>query len=618
VGTPVPTDDLPAGTAVPDDDLPAASGNSATYVPPTMGGGNSWLDVIKGAPQAIASGFNRGVLDVAGIPMDTATNVANLAKAGIGYTDSKLTGQEPPAWTLPSDPADVTGTSAWLNKWAAKPAGGSIVNVTGDPQSYIDQGLNATYEQIGTGALGVAGEPAAAEFSAGKTAAMTPEEVVRANTPAEQSMGAAAASPRLANTSPELRQAIVGAAQRTGGAVNPDALARHIQADTLPVPVALTEGQALQDPMRLSTEQNLRGQQPDLAKRFNQQNGALVQNFQALRDQVGPDVYTTNPVEHGDTLIKAYQDKAATAEADIDAKYQALRDANGGKFPIDVKQLTTNVEQALHQNLLYEHAPTELGQLQSLAKNGNMTFEQFEAMRTNLARTMRSSTDGNERAAAGAIRQQMENLPLSGQTASLKPLADAARSAARTQFQALEADPAYKAAVAGSVSPDRFVQKFVIGAPRDQVAVMKQNLAHDPVAQQTMGVATVDHLRRSAGIDEMGNGNFSQAGFNKQRQALDPKLRTLVGPQVSETLEQLGDVARYTQAQPRGSFVNNSNTFVSQAAEHAKSLAEAAINAKTGGIPVASWARKAATGREGRAYVRKALAPGAGLGELKP
>ena len=36
----------------------------------------------------------------------------------------------------------------------------------------------------------------------------------------------------------------------------------------------------------------------------------------------------------------------------------------------------------------------------------------------------------------------------------------------------MEADPAYKAAINGTVPPDRFVQKFVIGAPRDQLGVM--------------------------------------------------------------------------------------------------------------------------------------------------
>src|SRR6185312_4145656 len=310
------------------------------------------------------------------------------------------------------------------------------------------------------------------------------------------------------------------------------------------------------------------------------------------------------------------QDKAAAADADIDAKYQALRDANGGKFPVDVKQLTENVENALHQDLLYEHAPKELGQLQSLAESGNMTFEQFEAMRTNLARTMRSSSNGNEVAAARVIRQQMEKLPMAGDASSLKPLADAARSAARKQSQTVEADPAYSAALSGKVPPDTFVRKFVTGGNRDDVATMQKNLSDNPVALQTMGVSTVDHLRRAAGIDDMGNGNFSQAGFNKQLQALAPKIKTLVGPKVADTLEQVGNVARYTQAQPRGSFVNNSNTLVGSLADHGGGLLEHAVNAQTGGIG-GTIARGMLKGRATNATIQRSLAPGAGLDQLQ-
>jgi hypothetical protein len=99
--------------------------------------------------------------------------------------------------------------------------------------------------------------------------------------------------------------------------------------------------------------------------------------------------------------------------------------------------------------------------------------------------------------------------------------------------------------------------------------------------------------------------------------ALDPKPRTLVGPEHAETLEQLGNVARYTQAQPRGSFVNNSNTFVASAAAHAADLVEGAVNAKMGGVPGATWVRSAVARRAQKKDVRRMLAPGAGFDVLE-
>jgi hypothetical protein len=453
------------------------------------------------------------------------------------------------------------------------------------------------------GAVGVEGAQAAINTAASK-----------------QSMGAAGAAPRLETLSPELQAGVRKAVQQTGGAVAPDVLTRHVEADSLPVKVQLTEGQATQNPQIISQEMNTRGRTPQMVERLSQQNKQLGDNLQALRDREGPEVFSTNEVEHGDTLIGAYKAKAATAEADIGAKYQALRDANGGQFPVDPKQLYDNAAAQLHDKLLFEHAPKELTQLESLASKGNMSFEQFEALRTNLARTMRSSSNGNEVAAAGVIRQAMEDLPLTGGAANLKPLADAARSAARTQFQAVDADPAYSAAISGKVPPDQFVRKFVTGpsATRDGVAQMRNMIGDDETARQTLAVAALDHLRKSAGIDAMGNGNFTQAGFNKALGALDPKLKSLVNPKTAEQLSTLGNVARYTQAQPRGSYVNNSNTFVAGLGEQAKGIAEGAANKilGVGVVPVGTMVREAAQKRAAAQATARSLEPGAGLTRL--
>jgi len=448
----------------------------------------------------------------------------------------------------------------------------------------------------------------------------TAEEVLaRMSAQSQGNMGAAAAAPSLTNVSPELRQAISQTAQRTGGAINPEVLARHVEADTLPVPVRLTEGWATQDPEIISHEMNMRGSSKTMVEHMNDTNKRLGQNVQAIRDEVGPDVFSTNPTEHGDTLIAAYRAKNDAAQRAISEQYDRLRNAAGGSFPVDAKALLSNASAELHRGLLFDHAPKAImSTLQRLADSGSMTFENFESLRTNLARIQRSiAADGNEKAAAGVIRDAMEQLPLGPAAAQLKPYADAARAAARTQFQALEADPAYKAAVTESVPPDRFVQRFVINAPRDDVALMRQNLGTDERAVQTMGVAALDHLRDAARLNPNYEGNFAAAGFNKGLQSLSPKLQSLLPPQNIEQLDKLGNVARYTTAQPKGSFVNNSNTAVAQAADYGARLAEHAVNAKAGGLPVGTLGRKAIQAMTRNRAAREAIAPGAGLGRLQ-
>lgn len=474
-------------------------------------------------------------------------------------------------------------------------------------------------DAIGYG-LGMGGKRAAMAPKVPKKApiAETAESVLAKSQPNKSVGAASAAAVDLSAIGPELRQSIVTNARKTGGAVNPQVLQRHAVADSLPVRMKLTEGQATGDPALISNEMNMRGRNEDIRNRIHEQGKQLSENIKAIRDEAGPDVFSTNQVEHADTLINAYKVKDAAAQTEISAKYKALRDANGGNFPVNAPALAQTVAMRLHKALLFDHAPVEVMRtLDRLARDNSMTFENFESLRTNLARIQRNvSADGNTKAAAGVIRQAMEDLPLSADAAQLKPLADEARAAAKAQFDALERDPAYDAAVNDTVPADRFVNKYVVGALRDTVARMRENLAQDPIAGQTINVSVLDHLKRQAGIDSEGNGNFSQARYNKALEALGPKLGYLLEPKIAEQAKNLGDVARWTQEQPRGSFVNNSNTMVAAGAEAAKGLMEGALNLKTGGIG-GTLLRKKLAGRAEQKAAERALMTGAGLTRLE-
>lgn len=432
-----------------------------------------------------------------------------------------------------------------------------------------------------------------------------------------QSMGAAGAAVDLQKLSPPLRSAVERAVRETGGAVNPEAMARQVQADSLPVKVNLSEGQALGDERLISLELNARGKHEIYSKGFAEQNKALTENLRAMREQSGPEVFSTNAVEHADTFIGRYKEIDEARNADIGAKYEALRDAAAGEFPIDTQALATNVRGALKKQLATNNAPPDImGALDEAAASGKLSLEDFEMLRTRLASIQRSASDGQVRHAAGVIRQQIEEMPLAPGAEQLKGLADSARTAARERFAALEADPAYKAAVNDSVAPDAFVRKYVIGGTRDNVAKLSEAMSGDERAVQTLKVATLDHLRSAAGIDNGYNGNFTQAGYNKALQSLEAKLGSLLDPATAETARTLGDVARYTQFQPKGSFANNSNTFVSAAAEKAADALEGVLNYKTGGIPVASSIRKAMNEGKIRKQAERTFAPGAGLTKL--
>ena len=433
-----------------------------------------------------------------------------------------------------------------------------------------------------------------------------------------QSAGAAATTDQatvnamLAKASPELQNEIRATPINQ---INMPALERHVEADTLPVPVRLTRGQATQDVNLLSDEMNMRGKNPELANRFNEQNGKLIENMNAIRDKAAPDVYGVNHIENAESVINAYKALDDTRTADISAKYKALKDAAGGDFPIDGKQFAANAEKMLGKELKTDFLPPALAKQLDRYKNGEtMTFEQFEAMRTNLASEMRKAEragDGNAKTASSLVRQALEDLPLSGEAETLKPLANEARSAAKARFDMLKKDPAYDAAV-NDVAPDKFINKYIIGGNKRDLEALTAQLGKGSEGHQAVSAAVVNYLKDKAGVIN-DNGNFSQAGYNKALKQLDPKLLELVDGETAQQLKALGNVSRYTQAQPRGSYVNQSNTFVAGAKEMAKGGLEKAGNvAGFGVVPLGTMTREALASRAAAKQTQESLKPGAG------
>ena len=79
---------------------------------------------------AVASGANRGVLTgLTGLPVDTMSNILDLAKAGAGYTASKLssTGRVP-EWAELVPREEVPGSSAWIARKMEEGGLGPIID----------------------------------------------------------------------------------------------------------------------------------------------------------------------------------------------------------------------------------------------------------------------------------------------------------------------------------------------------------------------------------------------------------------------------------------------------------------------------------------------------------
>lgn len=404
--------------------------------------------------------------------------------------------------------------------------------------------------------------------------------------------------------------------------VNAPVVLRHLEADALPIPIRLTEGQATGDLVKISKEQNIRGtpEGQAIAYRLNEQNKALVDNVPLIKEQAAPDVYATRTIESSEALINAYKELDTARNLEISKAYKELENANGGAFPVDGATIAKNAEAMLSKKLKTEFLPPSIkAQLDRFKSGEPMTFEQFEALRTNLAGEIRKaerSGDGNSAMASSIVRQAMEDLPLQGNAASLKPLADNARNLAKSRFDALKKDPAYRASVNDTVPADKFFDKFVIRGVNKNVDTMINTFGQNSVPHQHVKAGTINWLSDKAGIVD-GKGNFSQANYNKGLKSLDDvkNYQAIFDPQTQLQLKTLGNVANYTQFQPRGSYVNNSNTLVgylAKAANMAESTGNVAGLKFIGGYPIGTKAREFLQSRAQKAEIKKSLQPGAG------
>lgn len=402
--------------------------------------------------------------------------------------------------------------------------------------------------------------------------------------------------------------------------VNIEVLNRHLDADTLPIPIQLSEGQATRSPQLFSDEMNNRGKNKELANRYNDQNKQLVENIDQIKENAAPRVYGTNVVENGQSLIDAYLDIDKARKAAIGTAYTALKDKAGGNFPIDSKKFAENAYANLDKELKTEFLPDSLKKQIDGFKDGKpMSFQQFEALRTNLAAEMRKADragDGNTEFALSTVRQALEDLPLVGETKELKALADTARGLAKERFDTLDSDKAYKAAVNGKVAADDFINKFVVNGKKADIDTMVAHLGADSQAREVMAAGIVNWLKSKSGISSDGQGAFSQSGFNKALDSIDPKILNIVGAEVNKQLKALGNTARNIQERPVGGYVNEANTLVGAIAEKAKGGVEFGLNLVGGGqygLPLGTMARGAVRNVQEAKKIKESLKPGAGI-----
>ena len=533
----------------------------------------SALDVIAGLPSMVAGTVGYGAGRLFGLSPEEATAASQKVAGKIAEPVGQLTrtaGTQAYKQSLPSQAMQKVGEFAQKN--IVEP----VAARTGANETDIQNALNAA--MLGAPAAGRAVGRGLAEA---KAALPTVRVEPTGKPTAMQSGGAAAATNKaildeaINRASPELAAQLK---KENPATIDPVALERYVDADS--VGVRLTKGQALQDPTLISNERNARGQDPQLAERFNEQNKALLEKAAEVKEKAAPDVYAPDYVANAEGALeyisgKVKQNESATAEA-----YKALDEFGAGKIQVDSKSFADNAMKALSEKEDIDFLPSTIAnKVKSYQEGKSMNFDQYENLRTQIARETRKAQqagDGNAAHALSLVRGELEKLPLIGETAEAKPLADKARATAKAEFDLVNrSNPAYNKVYAdyvnGAVDTKDFIQSAVLRSKNKDFAKTME-LFDDPVAKQNLRAGALDLIIKDS-TDT--SGNFKPARFAKAIENLDvnKKLDALFGEE-AQTLRKIAKTGQLVEARPAGAFVNESNTAVTQmAGEYAKRLA---------------------------------------------
>lgn len=378
----------------------------------------------------------------------------------------------------------------------------------------------------------------------------------------------------------------MASALRANQELDPQAVARL--ADFMRVGATPTRGAVTQNPVQITREMNLakmganssdQGLQ-GLAMVQNQNNASLIRN---LNDQGAA---RGNLQAAGETVNNTVLGRQASLRGQETAAWNAARQSPGYTQPIE-PFVISNINRALGDEGMMPFLNPTISRYMEAFQTGQAPFtpQAYRNLQSMLANEM--SKGGNEAAAAGIARRALEatelrpvtnpvnpgNLPITGGMADRLRALDAApgdaieavnraRAATRAAYAYEDSNPLVRSILSDGAAGDplRIARRYIVGGTPNEAAMLAQEVGD--AGRGPIRDAIVAHLKDKAlngASDEVGK--FSQSAYNKAlREIGERKLSLFFSPEEVAQLQAVGRVASYTQVQPVGSAVNNSNS----------------------------------------------------------
>ena len=321
------------------------------------------------------------------------------------------------------------------------------------------------------------------------------------------------------------------------------------------------------DPGEVTRQKNLAKQGANVtdpaAQRLSQIENENNQVLLSRMNTLGAE-NALEPTRAGMRLIDSISSVANQYQTRISDLYNRARSSGGRAAQLDNYQFTQAAGNALDNANLGAFLPREFKRTLNQISTGKLplTVDVAEQIKTQLATSQRAATDGNVRAALGAVRDALDNTPLqSGQQLGRESIDafNAARTANREFKKLQENNPFLKDVVEG-VEPDKFFEKYVIGQPASNVKKLVNFLPEDDRALLKNQVTAYIKDKATGGQPD----DVARLSGLKMNQVIKSigkdKLEAIFTADEIAQLRAIANVSRYEQFIPVGAAVNTSNT----------------------------------------------------------
>lgn len=544
-----------------------------------------------------------GAVSTAKSMVGAAESAVSGATAGAGSLADALTGSEPGTHDWGYRPRTSTGKLIQAETGdVAKHVGNTLYNELGAPvvkaaggdveaaretlAQYAPEALGAVGTVAGLGGLVKGGISKPGAVVADTTAARAQSAADRAVS--SQAQGASPVPINVAELTPKT-QAELARMHSQGIPVDADALARIHDAETLPKgdagAVRLTEAEAKGDVQAKSEEFNNKGKNPEIGERKAANDNAMHGSLDEMRRETSPGTVANTPEQNSQVLIDKLKGIGDTRDAAITSAYNDAKALNGGKVDMAGGDYVARANKALDEGNAGDFLPADVRKavVDKFAKNGGqMTLDDFLSARKTLGnaqRELEQSGQGNALHAVNVVRDQLEaTKPTAGLGTDAKAAFDKASALAKSNFDDIKTNPAYKAAYNDrSITPTgetsdlnkNFTQKHVLGGTQANLQRLRSMFKGDDEANQTMTGVALNRLKEVSGN---GEGEFRAKAYrDSYRKEIQPRAKELLGGDqgLQDNLEKLDRVAGNIKAKDASDFSNYSHTNVAQRAVQA-------------------------------------------------